>query len=381
MSDFGELRSLVMGPCDVLAWEKICALLDAFRPEQRAEYVPYVREHTRGWDALVRKNPVSWFERALAGEDVPELRLVGHLALGGKRARRGANLERLEKWVNPQEVRALEVRGPVVARGGLARLFDGVLFEAEIESISVVRGELGLAGLEAIMRSRQTRWLRELSFSREQIGSWGARALAEDERAGQLESLTLRDIMLDANAIDYLLLSEVLRPVELCLEHIDMSACRSSWPQCTADVRRLRINHCNLGEMFVRESGLVDFLDQGREKLLELELEGNQITAFLLQGFASRGICDELVSLSLADNPIGDSGLRGLLRSLQDKCLERLNLDGCELTDDGAVALASCEHLGNLRDLGLRRNDIGERGRRALRGSAVLREELWERGS
>ncbi|MEC9399627.1 MAG: hypothetical protein VYE40_12920 [Myxococcota bacterium] len=381
MSDFGELRSLVMGPCDVLAWEKICALLDAFRPEQRAEYVPYVREHTRGWDALVRKNPVSWFERALAGEDVPELRLVGHLALGGKRARRGANLERLEKWVDPKEVRALEVRGPVVARGGLARLFDGVLFEASIASVSVVRGELGLAGLEAIMRSRQTRFLRELSFSREQIGAWGARALAEDERAGQLERLTLRDIMLDANAIDSLLLSEVLRPVELCIEHIDMSSCRANWPQCTADVRQLRINHCNLGEMFVRESGLVDFLDQGREKLVELELEGNQITAFLLHGFASRGICDELVSLSLADNPIGDSGLGSLLRSLQDECLERLNLDGCELTDDGAVALATCEHLGGLQTLGLRRNDIGERGRRALRGSAVLREELWERSS
>ena len=36
MSDFGELRSLVMGPCDVLAWEKICALLDAFRPDMAA---------------------------------------------------------------------------------------------------------------------------------------------------------------------------------------------------------------------------------------------------------------------------------------------------------------------------------------------------------
>lgn len=370
-----------MGAPGVDAWEKICVLLDGFRAEQRAEYIPYVSEHTRSWPATMRRNPVDWFMRAADGDVVPELGLIGHLVLGGKRARRPADLERLSAFIKPKEIRALEVRGPVVARGGLTSLFDGPLFESSIEEISVVRGTLGLSGLQAIMQSRQTAWLKRLSLSREQIGPWGARALAEDERAGQLESLTLRDAMLDGNDIDYLLQSDVLRPTELCFEHLDMSACTASWPVVFEHVRELRINHCELGGMFVREIGLVDFISQGIEKLSALELEDNGLAAVQLAGFERYGICDELVSLTLADNPIGDSGLGYLLRSLKGQSLERLNLDGCDVTDDGAVMLAECEALSGLRVLGLGRNDIGERGRRALRGSTVLREELWERSA
>ncbi len=78
-----------------------------------------------------------------------------------------------------------------------------------------------------------------------------------------------------------------------------------------------------------------------------------------------------LERLNLLGNGIGDDGLRSLLEA-DGFALETLSLTGNKITDEGASAVADSENAAGLRVLHLSRNEIGDDGVTALAESPHL---------
>src|SRR5262249_18279651 len=97
----------------------------------------------------------------------------------------------------------------------------------------------------------------------------------------------------------------------------------------------------------------------------------NHITPHGIATLSTGAAAAQLRTLDLSDNPIGDTGARHLARWPGLASVRVLRLSGCGLTAVGAAALADSEHLQNLTQLYLQRNEIRGAGVAALLRNTV----------
>jgi hypothetical protein len=88
----------------------------------------------------------------------------------------------------------------------------------------------------------------------------------------------------------------------------------------------------------------------------------------------------QLYTLDLSDNCVGDQGARHLAKSTKHRDLHTLELDGNEIGNSGAWALARA-NLGHahLHKLSLKRNPVGRLGRALTKLSVILEVEFFEK--
>jgi uncharacterized protein (TIGR02996 family) len=128
-------------------------------------------------------------------------------------------------------------------------------------------------------------------------------------------------------------------------------------------LRRLHIESVPFGLVIV--AGLLARWFAGLE---ELRLRNVSLTAAGAHGLA-HGRTANLRVLDLANNPLGDHGLRSLLDSPGMRMLEELVLSECDFTPASASVLADWEGLRTVRRLDLRGNRIGLSAVRTIRDS------------
>jgi uncharacterized protein (TIGR02996 family) len=108
----------------------------------------------------------------------------------------------------------------------------------------------------------------------------------------------------------------------------------------------------------------------GLVNLVELGLSGTGLRGGTwIRGFRRM---PRLVTLRLGSNLIGDAAVQTLARSASVKSLHRLDLSHCVFGSDGAAALAGSKHLTHLTELDLSANRIGDAGAESLANSALL---------
>jgi Leucine-rich repeat (LRR) protein len=100
------------------------------------------------------------------------------------------------------------------------------------------------------------------------------------------------------------------------------------------------------------------------DELVSLNLRANRITA--TDGLAESPHFGNVEELDLAVNPIGDRGVVALMRGEAFGSLTRLDVSNCGITDVGVAGLCESGTLGGLRELSLAWNPVGDAAVRAL---------------
>ncbi|MDY3560908.1 TIGR02996 domain-containing protein [Gemmata sp. JC673] len=96
-------------------------------------------------------------------------------------------------------------------------------------------------------------------------------------------------------------------------------------------------------------------------RLERIDMEGLELTARDLKLLGEHPDLSRLRELFLADNEIGSEGAVVLANMPQLRALESLDVRGNRITDRGARALAQSEHLGKLKELRITKNSIRDR--------------------
>ncbi|XP_035377617.1 NACHT, LRR and PYD domains-containing protein 12-like [Electrophorus electricus] len=214
--------------------------------------------------------------------------------------------------------------------------------------------EEGCAALASALRSNPSSHLRELNLNCNKPGDSGVKqlcALLEDPHC-KLEILQLSGCSIREEGCAAL-----------------ASALRSN---PSSHLRELNLNYNEPGDSGVKR--LSALLEDPHCKLEKLELSACSITekgcAALVSALRSNP-SSHLRELNLSYNKPGDSGVKQLSALLEDPhCkLEKLQLCGCSITDEGCAALVSAlrsNPSSHLRELNLSRNEPGDSGVKQL---------------
>jgi Leucine-rich repeat (LRR) protein len=231
---------------------------------------------------------------------------------------------------------------PIVDAGAMEELaaWPGL---SRLRSLTLNGNDVSQEGLRALLRSPFVTGLKDLalrgnSLTPEAIAGFG------DARSGlQLESLDLGENLL-----------RNFGPRHLA---------RSS---CLGELKSLRIDRCE-----VSPHGAVDLAKAPFVRgLRRLDAGHNGFGPFGLLALLVAAPA-ELHTLRLADNDLGDDGVRKLVDSPASDSLRWLDLEQNGLTDAAAKALGGSPHLQNLLALRLTGNPIGKRAVTALKRSAL----------
>lgn len=111
-------------------------------------------------------------------------------------------------------------------------------------------------------------------------------------------------------------------------------------------------------------------------RLRTLDLEGNDLTDADVQTLAASPNLNQLTTLLLWNNRVGDAGLAALARADLPR-LTRLDLSRNGVGDAGVAALAGSSLVGRLQLLDLTGNQIGDRGALALAASPWTKALRW----
>lgn len=106
-----------------------------------------------------------------------------------------------------------------------------------------------------------------------------------------------------------------------------------------------------------------------------MELGRNDLQARSVWGVTGAFRARKFTRLRLNGNPLGDPGAENLAQCEGLGHLRSLDLGRCDITTDGAMALAESPHLSGISQLNLAGNPIGHRGKQLLRdrfGERVL---------
>jgi hypothetical protein len=288
--------------------------------------------------------------------------VAGLLASPHLRSLRGLEVSHMRPCAGPATARALATR----------------LQYAGLSSLGLSCHPLADEGAEHLAGSRTLRNLSVLHLGGCNIGSAGARALAE---APLLEGVSDLDLSAnlgganeDAEWLAPLAARSLPNLVHLSLMRMILSDAAlariagANWPQLLS----LDLS-AGYGDDSTLTADGVAALATGALSghLEELHLNDHSLGDVGAVALAQGESLPHLCGLGLGDTGIGLAGLRALVEAPFARRLADLHLGGCRFGDAGAALLASAR-LPALRSLSLYACDIGEDGARALANSASL---------
>jgi uncharacterized protein (TIGR02996 family) len=226
-------------------------------------------------------------------------------------------------------------------------------------------------GMQALAGWPGLATVRSLSLSHNQLGRRGLQTLLRSRHAGALKELTLRNTLLDGQAMGEL---ADARP-ELRLEALDLGenilkglgAEYVATAPCLRELKGLRLDRCEIpltGARKLAKKGT--FLDG----LRILDVGHNHFGPAGLEALLERGP-PALHTLRMPDNDLFDKGAELLAGSPASDGLLEVDLSRNGLGDAGAKALGESAHLGNLLVLRLSDNRITESAAAALAASPL----------
>ncbi|XP_076835956.1 NACHT, LRR and PYD domains-containing protein 3-like isoform X3 [Brachyhypopomus gauderio] len=250
-------------------------------------------------------------------------------------------------------------------------------------------GDLGVKQLSALLEDPHCK-LEKLHLSNCSITEDGCAALCSALRSNP--SSHLRELNLTYNKpgdSGVKQLSALLKDPHCKLEILELHNCSITEEGCTAlssalksnpssHLRELNLNHNKPGDSGVKQ--LSALLEDPHCKLEKLQMSNCSIPD---EGCAA--LCSALRSnpsthlreLNLNNNEPGHTGVKQLSALLEDPhCkLEKLHLSGCNIAEEGCVALASAlrsNPSSHLRELNLNYNEPGDSGVKQL--SVILKD-------
>lgn len=240
---------------------------------------------------------------------------------------------------------------------------DGRAFEAFVASCRLPaldklgwRGELGSAGVKALVASPVAAQLASLHFREADIGTEGLRLLASSSSFPQLRELSIEsDEGISSSSLGDLARSPLLRQ----LASLELS-CVSLNDEGATELAR------------AAEPGALRHLD----------LSFNKIGLPGARSLARSPLGAALTRLNLSGNPLGNQGLKAIAKSAHLGNLRRLEVYKCAITSTGAKSLLASPYLDQLSYLRLENNAIGRKAfdELRLRLGERLDHEHWDDG-
>lgn len=456
MSGFGEVRSALHGAPSQQGWQALCEALEQAPVEAQDALVSYAQDLLRGWPDALRVAPWRWL-RALtrAGEDsarfgalltlVREVQVGGYgvsdaLAMALAQAPLQLSALTLEGALSASSatallrapwragLRVLSLRGARLDHDAMSALTQGPPWLA-LEALTLRGAGLDGRSLTALALASTMTRLRRLHLEGNQPGEAGARALAQARWMEQLEALglgggareqlgagigpeglralsdaglpwALTRLSLPGNAIGEEGITRwagALVAREAIVEVLALSQ-NMIWPRCIAPLaqalpttRRLTLSHNPLGQEGLRamdhaglsrlEALAIDGCDAGDGRapsagwsallgarhlagLKAMSARHNRLVADDMRGFERASM--QLERAQLDGNALGDDGVYALTRASSMGGLKALELGGCQVGARGARCLATAPGVSAMEALGLRDNALGDGGLRAL---------------
>ena len=397
------------------AWWSLCRAVERAKGQVGWEEVDAALT-AKGWPEGLRQVPARWLERALGGESLSWLRLCRSLAVSGE-ATEPASLQRALRLEGLQDICALTI---TFAEGdeSWARAVGKIQELSRMRFLGLMENELSWKGLQALLSGGHLGQIAELTLH-EGVGVKGAEALAKaslpsihvlglrgaglDEAAcralakapwlGQIARLDIsQNPMGDQgvmalfsgawSSLSVLWMEEVscrarglgammqgLRKQGVLLEEAALGSnplgrlgFQSLAEEGAGSLRVLRVGDCG-GE----GGGLKALASSAWPQLESLDLSENRLSSKEMASFSLLS-APQLRELDLSGNRFGVVGCGHLAAWCGEGEISELRLDGCEIEDEGALALASAS-LPALRRLGLQGCEIGEKGAVALAGA------------
>lgn len=149
--------------------------------------------------------------------------------------------------------------------------------------------------------------------------------------------------------------------------------------EALADSEHLpRLTGLNLTHNRIGSEGFQRLADSKTLKLEHLDTCGNQLTPEDMDRFGSSEAFENLHTLCLWYNQLGDAGIERFLTHARLPKLERLNLNNNEMTLRGAKALAESPLLAQLKELHLAFTDqLGAQAHEIIADRVEVEKNLW----
>jgi uncharacterized protein (TIGR02996 family) len=237
-----------------------------------------------------------------------------------------------------ERLRSLVLDSDKLSAAGAKALAESPLL-ANLESLDLSGTGIGDEGLIALAQSPSLRRLRRLSICRCGITDAGVEALASSPYLAQVEELDLSLNPLTPSALEGLAASA----------HLANLRSLGLW--------QVRADAASFARLF--NSPVVSRLEK-------LDLQGGALTAEHIKALAESPMLGPLRELILYGNPLQRGVIDTLMEAPWLANLIHLNLNRTGLTDTGIEALTRHASSGQLGDLDLAYNAIGNRGAELL---------------
>ena len=270
---------------------------------------------------------------------------------------------RLARWSGLTKVTRLDLDENEISDKGIQALADSP-HVTKVESLSLQENGFGDAGAEAIFTSLPLAGVKQLDLSENEITDKGLICLAESPGMARYHSISLR-----GNGIT----DEGAMPLANSLQ---LAECRSLEVGGKLGPHGIRILAGSSKLQEVQTLALADnpIGDEGAKaiatgnfpELVDLFLNDCQIGAGGVAALMNAPFVGNLLRLSLSDNPISNAGAKAIAGGKLRK-LAALDLWDADIGDEGAMALADAKYFSSLQDLQLVFNPgITRRGARSF---------------
>ncbi|MGD9904452.1 MAG: protein kinase [Vicinamibacterales bacterium] len=326
----------------------------------------------RHWPDALRRAPLVWWDRARRGDAPAAWMLVRTLDLSGRGIDDPAAAQ-LAQCQALADLTALDLShnllGPegaaaIAASPWLAALVeldatenrlgsDGAAHLASAAGLSALRrlhladNGIGPAGGEALAKGALR--LTTLDLARNQLGAAGAAAIAGSAVLSALQTLDLRDNALGADGASAVALS-----------------------RCLSELRELEIGGNDLGAAGAAALALA----RNFPELSRLGLSRNRLGVEGLELLAGAPRFGALVDLDLAANGVGPRGMLVLAAAPLVRRVRHLDVADNDLGDAGLAAMVGAPYLSALRTAALGRNGLTATGLALLSGAPAELERL-----
>lgn len=328
-------------------------------------------------EASIEAGAMELIASVLSDSEVSSLR-VDNCDIGQQGA------EELARYLANTKLKDLTLSDNDIGDKGVRVIMDNL--PSSLDCLEIKNENIGALGLEGLRNVLSKSAIKELNLANTQIGTEGARVIAEflpnSLRSLELEENDLRDE--GVGILSAALSKSNVSYLGLGLNRISEKGAASLTQALTnMSIAGLNLSSNNLGSLGGKiilealEGKEIEFLGLGKNNIgdSQFSMFANALAyksikqlGLDLNGIGDSNISDLVIvlptmlieSLSLHANDIGEDGAIILARALPDTHINKLSLEECSIPSKGLKAIAEIICLGKIIDLNISRNDIDD---------------------